>query len=400
MIFILFLFFISSILYTYFGYPALLTLFARTRPKPKPYPPLTPTVTLLIATYNEEAVIAEKIENSLALDYPAEKLQILVVNDGLNDKTADIVLGFASRGVELNSSSIRQGKMAAINRGVPLARGEIIVFSDANNLYAPDTLRQLVAPFTEPMVGAVSGAKIIIKGDGPLGESEGLYWRYESFIKQQETRLGTCTGVVGEILALRRSLWQSPPSNIINDDFYLAMRLIKSGYRVVYAPQARSFERISPSAENEVTRRARIVAGRYQAISMAHKLLPAQPVVAWQIISHKFLRPLVPLAMIGALLCNIIAVIRPATEHKKSLLRLAPPLNWLFLALQALFYALAWLGGRIERQGTLGKVLYLPSFLVNSNLAALIGLYRFVRGQQSTLWKRVPRRKEIEESRA
>lgn len=400
MIVTLFWFFISTIFYTYFGYPALLTLFARTRPTAKPYPPLTPTVTLLIATYNEEAVIAEKIENSLALDYPAEKLQILVVNDGIKDNTAEIVRGFASRGVELNSSPIRKGKMAAINRAVPLARGEIIVFSDANNLYAPDTLRQLVAPFAEPTVGAVSGAKRIIKGDGPLGDSEGLYWRYESFIKQQETRLSTCTGVVGEMLAVRRSLWESPPAKIINDDFYLAMRLIKRGYQVVYAPQARSFERISPSAQNEVTRRARIVAGRYQAISMAHKLLPANPIVAWQIISHKFLRPLVPLAMIGAFLCNILAVIQPTSKQEGKPLRLAPPVNWLFLALQALFYALAWLGGRVKGQGTAGKVLYLPFFLVNSNLAALIGLYRFVNGQQSTLWKRVPRRKKVEKGRA
>lgn len=393
----LFWLFIGSVIYTYAGYPLFLTFLARLHPKQTFRPTndspnkALPKVTLLIAAYNEEEVIEEKLKNSLTLDYPTDALQILVAADGSDDSTPAIVRTFADLGVQLNYSPPRRGKMAAINRAIPLAEGEIIVFSDANNLYAPDTLRELVAPFADPTVGAVSGAKHIIKGDGALGESEGLYWRYESFIKQQETKLGTCTGVAGEILALRRSLWELPPSYIINDDFYMAMRLIKRGYRVVYAPLACSFERISPTAQDEMTRRARIVAGRYQALSIAHKLLPANPLVAWQIISHKFLRPLVPLAMIGALLTNILAVIGEVKEAEGSWFQLASPFNWLFLLLQALFYALAWLGGKVESKGIIGKLLYLPTFLVNSNLAALMGLSRFIRGQQSTLWKRVPR---------
>ena len=391
----LFWFFVFGIFYTYAGYPFLVTLLARLRPDWMPIMrsrakqlPL-PSVTLLIAAYNEEEVIAQKLENCLELDYPRDQLQILVAADGSDDRTPEMVRGFAGRGVELSYSPPRRGKMAAINRAVPLARGEIIVFSDANNLYAPDTLRELVVPFVDPSVGAVSGAKTIVKGDGSLGESEGLYWRYESFIKQQETRLGTCTGVAGEILAIRRHLFESPPDSIINDDFYMGMRLLKRGYRIVYAPKARSFERVSPSAQDEVTRRARIVAGRYQAISLAHELLPAHPVVAWQVISHKFMRPLVPLAMIGALLTNLIAVVRPTDKQDQPLRHLAPPLNWLLLLLQVLFYTLASLP--IERKGVLGKVLYLPTFLLNSNKAALMGLYRFITKRQSTLWKRVPR---------
>ena len=391
----LFWFFVFSIFYTYAGYPFLVTLLARLRPdwmpiirsRAKQLP--LPSVTLLIAAYNEEEVIAQKLENCLELDYPRDQLQILVAADGSDDRTPEMVRGFAGRGVELSYSPPRRGKMAAINRAVPLARGEIIVFSDANNLYAPDTLRELVVPFVDPSVGGVSGAKTIVKGDGSLGESEGLYWRYESFIKQQETRLGTCTGVAGEILAIRRHLFESPPDSIINDDFYMGMRLLKRGYRIVYAPKARSFERVSPSAQDEVTRRARIVAGRYQAISLAHELLPAHPVVAWQVISHKFMRPLVPLAMIGALLTNLIAVVRPTDKQDQPLRHLAPPLNWLLLLLQVLFYTLASLP--IERKGVLGKLLYLPTFLLNSNKAALMGLYRFITKRQSTLWKRVPR---------
>jgi cellulose synthase/poly-beta-1,6-N-acetylglucosamine synthase-like glycosyltransferase len=303
------------------------------------------------------------------------------------------VRGYANQQVELSYSPPRRGKMAAINRAMPQARGEIIVFSDANNEYAPDTLRELVRPFADPTVGAVSGAKTIARGDGALGDSEGLYWKYESFIKQAETRLGSCTGVAGEILALRRELFELPPDNIINDDFYMAMRIIARGHRLVYAPRARSTEHVSASAQDEVARRARIVAGRYQAIALAHRLVPLRrPLVAWQIISHKFLRPLVPLAMFGALLTNVIAVLFPSRRRDQRLQHLAPPVNWLLMLAQVLFYALAWVGNHTERGGTVGKLLYLPTFLVNSNLAAVIGLYRFLSRRQTTLWQRVRRR--------
>jgi cellulose synthase/poly-beta-1,6-N-acetylglucosamine synthase-like glycosyltransferase len=384
---------ISSIIYTYIGYPLLLALLARTRPKPQPPEPTTPFVTLLIAAYNEQAIIAEKIENSLALDYPPERLQILVTADGSDDRTPDIVRTYAGRGVELSYNPPRRGKMAAINRAIPRVRGEIILFSDANNMYEASVLYELVAPFADPTVGAVTGAKSIVRGDGVLGESEGLYWQYESFIKKQETQLGCCTGVAGEILAIRRDLFEPPPDSVINDDFYIAMRLAQRGYRIIYTPQARSWERVSFSAQDEITRRARIVAGRYQAITLAPKLLPWQrPLIVWQVVSHKFLRPLVPFAMAGALLANLIAVIRPLRSKKYLLLYLAPPFNWIILLFQLLFYGLAWLGNhQPERKGTTGKLLYLPTFLVNSNLAAVIGLYRFLTKSQTPLWQRVQR---------
>ncbi|MFN8455453.1 MAG: glycosyltransferase family 2 protein [Anaerolineae bacterium] len=386
---------VGVVLYTYLGYPVLLAVLARLRPKPPHYEPITPTVTLLIAAYNEEAVIAQKLDNSLALDYPPEKLHILVAADGSDDRTPDLVRNYAGRGVELSYSPPRRGKMAAINRAIAQVRGEIVVFSDANNLYEPAAVRELVAPFADPQVGAVTGAKSILSGDGALGESEGLYWRYESFIKKQETHLGCCTGVAGEILAIRRRLFELPPEHIINDDFYMAMSLVKRGYRVVYAPQARSWERVSLSAQDEVTRRARIVAGRYQVITLAPRLLPWQrPLVVWQVVSHKFLRPLVPLAMLGALLANLLSLFWPDRSPRRSLFRLTPPFNWLMLGLQLLFYGLAWLGNRRERGDKLGKLLYLPAFLVNSNLAALMGLYRSLRGGQSSLWQRVQRRGE------
>jgi len=289
--------------------------------------------------------------------------------------------------------------MAAINRSIQQAHGEVVVFSDANNTYAPDTLRHLVAPFADPGVGAVSGAKTIQKGDGALGESEGLYWKYESFIKKQETRLGNCTGVSGEILAIRRALYAPPPERIINDDFCLAMQTIRQGYRVVYAAPARSFERVSASAKDEAIRRSRMIAGRYQAM-LAPQLLPwRNPLVIWQVVSHKFLRPLVPFAMLGALIGNLGVLLFPTRPTQPGLWALSAPFGWILLALQAIFYALAWLGGIIHRNDSLsrskiGKLLYLPAFLVNSNLSAVSGLYRFLSGQQTALWQRVARRED------
>ena len=390
---------VGTILYVYAGYPLLLTLLARVRSQKLvgAISPFYPSVTLLIAAYNEENVIAQKLNNSLALDYPQGQLQILVTADGSDDRTPDIVRQYADQGVELCYAPPRRGKMAAINRTMPYAHGQIIVFSDANNMYDSCALQYLVAPFADPNVAAVSGAKSILKGDsdGALSDSEGLYWKYESYIKKQETKVGSCTGAAGEIFAIRRELFEPPPEQIINDDFYMAVRFIQQGHRVVYAPQARSYERVSLSAQDEAARRARIVAGRFQAMSLAGDLLPwRRPLAVWQIVSHKYLRPFVPIAMIIALFANLAAVIR-GDNDRRSLRRLSQPFNWILLGGQLLFYGAAWLGGQ-EKRGKIGKLLYVPHFLVNSNLAALIGLYRFVTGQQTTLWQRV-RRQEIQE---
>ena len=397
---------VSGIIYTYFGYPVILAAAASLRQRFAPRPgrqlgsrggsetrPYEPPVTLLIAAYNEEMLIAEKLRNSLELEYPRSKLQILVAADGSADATSSIVLSFAGQGVELCHRAERQGKMAAINRAMSQARGEIVVFSDANNFYEKETLQKLATPFADPEVGATCGTKRIVSGDGALGESEGLYWKYESFIKSQETRLSSCTSASGEILALRRELYAAPPDRVINDDFFLVMQVLRQGKRVVFVPDARSTERISQTAGDERARRARIIAGRYQVLSQAHRVLPwRHPLLTWQVISHKFLRPLVPLAMLGALLTNLLAVLASPRRAQNRLLHLAPPFNVLLLGAQAAFYLLAVIGSKSRSQGMLGKLLYLPAFLVNSNLAAVVGLWRFLRGRQSTAWQRVQRR--------
>ncbi|HSL41893.1 MAG TPA: glycosyltransferase family 2 protein [Anaerolineales bacterium] len=385
---------LGGIAYTYFGYPLLIYFLARLARKSEKPLNAEPSVTLLIAAYNEERIIEEKIKNSLAIDYPRDLFQVLIVADGSSDRTAEIVQGYTDSGIELLYEPERRGKMAAINRALPYVRGEIIVFSDANNFYLPDTIRNLIRPFGDPEVGATTGAKVIVQGDGSLGASEGLYWKYESFIKKQESRLGSCTSAAGEVLAIRKDLYVQPPNNIINDDFYIAMQVVRRGYRLLYVPDAKSFERVSPSARDEVTRRTRINAGRFQAITLAGQILPLnRPLLIWQTFSHKFLRPLVPFGMIGAAVFNLLAVLFPPQDG--GLLMLAKPYSIILLILQGLFYALAWIGMKSEKQGEQSKLLrlfYLPAFLTNSNLAALMGFFKFLRGGQSHLWERIQRR--------
>lgn len=380
------------VVYIYAGYPLLVTILAGFRTKSIESTPYLAKVTLIIAAYNEEVCIASKLENTLNLNYPKELLQILVAADGSDDGTVDIVKNYEKSGIELSYSPERLGKMMAVNNAIPKAQGDIIVFSDANNIFHPDSLGYLLSPFADPSVGAVSGAKMIRSGHQPLSASEGLYWKYESFIKKQETRLGSCTGVNGEILAIRRSLFKQPPAQVINDDFYIALGVIRQGYRLVYEPRAYSVEDVSASARDEITRRTRIIAGRYQAMSMAAELIPwNKPLVAWQVISHKFLRPIIPIAMIFAVVLNIVAILIPQTPGYSALLRLAPPFSILIFLLQGLFYVVAFLGNFFKNRGIIGRIFYLPTFLVNSNLASLMGLYRYLTRQQTVVWDKVKR---------
>lgn len=383
------------ILYTYFIYPALLVVFAWLKPSEDkgstPSDDQLPTVTLLISAYNEKDHIGQKLENSLALKYPKDKLQILVNDDGSDDGTAQAVEGYKNKGIELHAQSRRQGKLAAIKMAVQAARGDILVFSDTNNHYPEDNIRHLVAPFADPEVGAVSGSRRVIGSDGDLGKSESLYWRYESLIKECESRLSSCTAVSGTIFAIRRELFESPPPSFINDDFIIGMRLVRSGYRMVYTPEAKSFDRVSPSAGGEIERRTRIIAGRYQAIAHMFYWLPYRnPLVVWQVISHKLFRPLVPLAMIGAFAANILALLS-SSHSVPPLLALSHPYGAIALSLQLLFYLSAIIGHYLNQMGKSVNLFYLPSYLFYSNWAALKGLVRFLFNSQSTTWKRVPR---------
>lgn len=382
--FILFFLSFSVIFYSYAGYPLLIFSFAKIFSKPKRYTEVFPYVTVLIPAFNEEKYIAEKLNNTLDLDYPREKMQILVAADGSSDATPDIVKSYADKGVQLNYIPERNGKMAAIVRAIQFCSGEIVVFSDANNMYDSQALRQLLLPFSDSTVGASTGAKHIIEDGRELSSAEGLYWKYESLIKTSESKINSCVSSVGEILAMRRDAFIPPKEKIINDDHYIILDLMRRGYRVIYVPEAHSFEYVSLTAQDEVERRTRMNAGLYQTMSMSKQLLPFQnPLLVWQVISHKYIRAIVPFAFILLFLSNVL-ISAFYTDDRVLLFQF-------ILYFQVLFYLLAGLGNFINFNGVLGKIFYIPVFLVNSNIATLKGFYKFIANQQLHVWNRVGR---------
>lgn len=369
-------------IYVYAGYPLLLAILARIRRRPIDRAEITPRVSLIVAAYNEDSVIAAKLENSLSLDYPTEALEIIVVADGSTDGTAEIVRGYADRKITLLHSPERRGKSAALNRGVAQASGEILVFSDANALYEAAALKKLVRNFNDPQVGCVSGRKTVRGGDSAVGESEGAYWRYESYIKAGETQTGATVGVVGEMLALRAALFEPIPETVINDDAYLALRVLRRGFRVIYEPEARSWETPSLSTRDEVIRRQRMTAGRFQLLFNPTQLWPwNRPLVLFQLISHKFLRLLLPLFMLGAFVSNALLVA----------LRTRQLLMYLVFSAQLAFYGLALLGFVAERRGRRLKLPAVAYYLTSSNLATFQGFVRYVTGKQTVIWEKAQR---------
>lgn len=357
---------VTIILYTFFGYPLILAVWAKLRPRPvRASREHTPSVSLIIAAYNEEDLIAAKIANSFALDYPHELLEVIVAADGSSDRTAEV----AARDprVKVVYTPERSGKMAALNRAIAAATGEIVVCSDANNYYPPQTLRAIVAPFADPEVGMATGRKQIADAEGrPLDKSEGLYWRYERLIMTWESKVGSVAAAVGEIMALRRSVFRPLTSGtVVNDDFVLAMTIALDGWRVAYAPEALSLEPASATLGDEAKRRARMVSGRMWALwSLLPSLARRRPQLAWKVFSHKALRPVVPMAMIAAALSSL-----PLAPGNTLMILLA--------AAQGAFYGAAALGWQQDRRGgRRSKLLYLPYYFCRVNLAQLQGLAR------------------------
>lgn len=369
----------AIVVYAYAGYGLAIWLVSRFVSRPVPHTDVLPRVTLLVAAYNEQDVIAEKLENSLSLDYPADKLEILVVADGSSDGTCDAVRAYAQRGVRLEYQPERRGKNHAVNRVVPLAHGEVVVFSDANSMFAKDSLRKLVRNFASPEVALVAGEKRIVQGGGTVADGEGLYWRYESWLKRLDSSVSSVMGAAGEIFAIRKERYAPPPEDSIIEDFVLSMGLVRDGHRVVYEPEAISLEEASPNAREEFKRKVRIVAGGWQAVLRLKPLLsPRYGVVSFQYVSHRVLRWLV-VPFLLPLLLVLSAVLA------------ASPLYAALLALQLAFYGLAALGYALERRERQWKPAYLPFFFAFLNVAALAGAWRYWTGTQSVTWEKVKR---------
>src|SRR3989338_2517205 len=289
-----------TLAYVYAGYPLLVWGLARIAGREPRSADTTPSVSLLLPVYNEEAHIEQKLQNSLALDYPKEKLEIVVASDGSTDRTNALVKRFEAQGVRLLAVSDHIGKSAILSRTVPLLRGEIVVFSDATIALAPDAIRRLVRSFADRLVGAVSAAYRVDPADDLRSQGEGLYWRYESFIKRQESRLHSVIGAHGPCYAIRKPLFVRLETTQINDDYLIPMRAITQGYRVVYDPEVVVGERELVSVEGELARRRRIAAGNcQQLIELRHLLSPFRGWVALCFFSHKVLRTAAPFVMIA-----------------------------------------------------------------------------------------------------
>lgn len=377
---------LGSILYVLIGYPVaaivLSRIFGRGRRFVGDAADL-PGVTVVIAAYNEEAVIADRLENLLSIDYPADRLTVVVAADGSDDRTAEIARSFGYRGVRVLAGGPRRGKAAAINRAVSHVTTDVVVFSDANNQYETEALIRLVTPFSDPRVGAVTGAKRVRASDSLTGAGEGLYWRYESLIKTAESQLGSCVGVNGEIFAVRAELLDELPEDIINDDAYMAMQVLKAGFDVLYQPDAVSWEPASETAGDDRLRRERIVAGRIQALARARHIVPwRRPVVAWQIVSHKLLRPVIPV-LAGVALVSTFASLRDDARNRRTLLLPATALIG-----QLVIYFAAWAGRHGARPGRFAKA---AAYLVDSNRASLSGTIGYLLGRQDVLWAKTQR---------
>jgi len=372
---ILFWFLLALIVYVYAGYPLLLAAAralagARTAARAS----IEPSVTLIVSAFNEEGVIGEKIENCLALDYPPERLEVIVVSDASEDRTDEVVGRYAARGVALLRMAQRSGKTLGLNAALERARGEVIVFSDANAIYGRDVIRKLVRNFADPRVGAAIGQSTYVPPEVESERSEGLYWRYESAIKKLESDVGSVVGGDGAIYAVRRPLYVPMRADALSD-FVNPLQIVRSGHRCIYEPEARSYERAADNFEKEFRRKVRIVNRAWRALfGMSGLLNPLRyGFFACELISHKLLRWLVPVFLTALFAVNW-ALLRDGPVYRA------------LLAGQIAFYLLAAAGYGARRARSLPAVLSIPYYFCLVNLASAIGIIDAFRGKTYVTW--------------
>lgn len=379
-----FLFWASALLvgYAYAGYPVLVHLAARAFGRTPVPPPeddaALPSVTLLIAVNNEAAIIRQRLENAVAIDYPRDRFSIVVASDGCTDNTDDIVRSFADRGVVLDSLAERRGKAATLNRVIPTLRSDVLVLSDGNTFTEPDSVRKLARWFADPGVGVVCGKLVLV--DRATGHNvDGLYWRIETALKAQEALLGALSGINGAIYAFRHRLFVPLPPNTIVDDLVLPLMMrLTHGCRLLFDSEARAFEETAPGLRDEFNRRARIGTGGFQALAYLWPLLdPRRGWVAFTFFSHKLLRWVSPLLLVLLLLASVALA--------------GHPFYRLCLAAQIGYYVLANVGARPAIWARLPRLVRLGLMFYSMNTALLVGFWRWVRGAHSGVWQRTER---------
>ena len=388
---------VGLLFYVYAGYPLVALIRARIRPHPIarpverrfhpktiPFPErraqvLLPRVSIVVVAHNEASTIEARLDNLLALDYPADRLEIVVGSDGSTDETVDRARRYRSSGVRVVEFTQRSGKPAVLNALVPHASGDIVMFADARQRFETSTLRAIVADFSDPAVGAVSGELMLEASEGTasVGHGAAFYWRYEKLIRSAESRTDSTVGATGAIYAIRRTLFEAIPSDTLLDDVLIPLRIVQQGYRVVFEPAARAFDRTSITAREEFGRKARTIAGTFQLFSRERWLLDPRRNRLWfATLSHKGLRLLLPVLHVGALAANIAA---PNVW----------PYQWLLVA-QALFYAAALAGALQRRSRHRIKLFTVPYTLCLLCWADVVGFYRFATNRQPVTWERLP----------
>jgi cellulose synthase/poly-beta-1,6-N-acetylglucosamine synthase-like glycosyltransferase len=376
--------------YTYGAYAMVLAVLAGAkrvlfgRAKKQTDPGLWPEVTLFVTAYNELDCVVAKLENSLQLSYPKEKLKFLWMTDGSTDGTAELLKKYP--GIRVGHLPERRGKVHAMNRGMQLVDTPFVVFTDTNTLLSPDSIQHLIRHFQDPKVACVAGEKRILS-EGQLNvaaEGEKMYWSMESKIKQLESCLSSVAGAAGELFAIRTERYRPVEDDCLLDDFRISMGLAAEGYRVVYEPRAAAVENASLNVQEELKRKSRIVAGGLQAMVRMPELL--NPVrMGWlslQYFSHKILRwTVAPWALVAVLLANIALVAGNSSEL----------IYIVALLFQLLWYLFAFVGFMVEGRARGNRLFFVPYYFTAVHFAAFVGFYRFVGQKQPVAWVKARR---------
>ncbi|HEX8649780.1 MAG TPA: glycosyltransferase family 2 protein [Pyrinomonadaceae bacterium] len=366
----------AALFYTYVGYPLLLVMVSTLRGRAVKRGDFTPTVSIIITAYNEERDLAAKLENTLALDYDRNKLEVIVASDCSTDRTDEIAREFAPRGVRLHRQSVRLGKTAAQNAAIEQAKGEVILFSDATTLYQPDVLRLMSRSFADPAVGCVAGRLVYVDpAQSSVGRGARSYWGYETFLKRHESHVGSLIGASGCLYAVRRSAYV-PLYNEACSDFLIATKMVEQGLRAVYEPEAVCTEETNSRADRELRMRVRVITQTFTDLWRHRSMMnPARSgFYAIQLLSHKVMRYLVPLFLILLLVSSIL--LAPGSIFYAAL-----------LLAQIVFYATAALSCALEYFGVHIRLLSLPQYFVLANLASLVAFYKFLSGERYARWE-------------
>ncbi|MCX2449844.1 glycosyltransferase family 2 protein [Pedobacter sp. PLR] len=386
---ILFWISIFLIVYTFVGYGFVLYLLLKLKSlfvKPFSFKKGEdlPTVTLLVAAYNEAELIEEKIKNTLALNYPKDKIQFIFTTDGSSDSTPDQVRKYPE--ITLLHIEAREGKMAAIKRAIPAIKGEITVFTDANTFLNKDAVLELVKHYQNPKVGAVAGEKRILVPETADASSagEGFYWKYESLLKKWDYALYSGVGAAGELFSIRTALYQPVESDTIIDDHMIAMRIAENGYIIAYEANAYAMETASADVKEELKRKIRIAAGGIQSILRLKKAANPfhNPIFTFQYLSHRVLRwTITPFLLILAFILNGIIALETGSLFYQVL-----------FGLQVFFYVLSLIGLYFENRNIRIKALFIPYYFCVMNYAVIAGIIRYYKKNQSAAWEKSKRK--------